>query len=225
MDPTDRKYFNILKTQVVRTMQKSHPEVPSNISDWRGEDISTFQVELRELHKESLSEKWFYTHIKTSNTKLPRIDTLNLLSRYTGYKSWDDFKYRFKVEVESDFISKDRSNRLFIIVPVIMLLVTLLFYLAVSTIYNKEYSFCFSDSESGIALNNRMIHISVLIEGESPHYYICDESGCFSLKFSNKIISFIVETPGYYSDTIVRRLNKYKPEETIKLRADKESPR
>ena len=29
-----------------------------------------------------ISEKWFYTHIKSNSGKLPRIDMLNILSEY-----------------------------------------------------------------------------------------------------------------------------------------------
>lgn len=220
MKTPEHTYFEMLKEQVVRKMQLSHPEVPGLLSDWKGQDILAFQVELQETLKENISEKWFYTHMKSNHKKLPRIDTLNLLSRFVGYKSWNDFKYNHERLSDNEIKLKDSSNKLFIIIPGIVVAVTLLFYLAVSTIYNQEYSFCFIDRDTGETLEDRKINVSVLIEGESPIYYSCDESGCFSIKHVNRTLSFVVEAPGYHPDTIVRRLNKFNRDEIVKLRPD-----
>lgn len=218
MKSAEYKYFEKLKDEIVRKMQQSHPEVPSLVSDWKGQDILAFQIDLREQQNENISEKWFYTHMKSGSDKLPRIDTLNLLSRYAGYKSWDHFVYSHRRPVENNKARKDRSNRLFIIIPLLVVAVTLLFYLAVTTIYNQEYSFCFIDSDTGEAIMDRDIIVGVLIDGESPDFYTCDPSGCFSLKHSHKTLSFVVESPDYKADTIVRRLNKFSRDEIVRLR-------
>jgi hypothetical protein len=201
-------------------MQKSHPEIPAQISEWKGQDILAFQIELREKQNENISEKWFYTHMKSGIDKLPRIDMLNLLSRYAGYRSWRDFRFRYGRSVENVEIRRDRSNRLFIIVPALVVAVLLVFYLAISTIYNQEYSFHFVDSESGDPLGGNIINISVLVEGESPHYYTADETGCFVIEYSHRFLSFVVETSGYRPDTIIRQLNKFNREEIIRLRPE-----
>ena len=210
----------MLKEQVVRKIQLSHPEVPGLLSDWKGQDILVFQVELQETLNENISEKWFYTHMKSKHKKLPRIDTLNLLSRFVGYKSWNDFNYNHRRISANEIKPEDSSNKLFIIIPGIVVVLTLLFYLAVSTIYNQEYSFCFIDRDTGETIDNQVIDVSVLVDGESPIYYTCSESGCFSLKHNNSSISFVVEVAGYHSDTIVRRLNKFKRDEIISLKPE-----
>ncbi|MGC9341320.1 MAG: hypothetical protein ACP5E3_01320, partial [Bacteroidales bacterium] len=117
MKTPEHTYFEMLKEQVVRKMQLSHPEVPGLLSDWKGQDILAFQVELQETLKENISEKWFYTHMKSNHKKLPRIDTLNLLSRFVGYKSWNDFKYNHERLSDNEIKLKDSSNKLFIIIP------------------------------------------------------------------------------------------------------------
>ncbi len=61
------------------------------LSDWSLNDIRDFQADLEAECKSSLSEKWVYTHFKNEGDRLPRIDVLNLLSAYVGYKSWDEF--------------------------------------------------------------------------------------------------------------------------------------
>jgi hypothetical protein len=41
-----------------------------------------------------VSEKWIYTHLKPeSNEKLPRKNMLNVLCRFVGVSSWDEFSY------------------------------------------------------------------------------------------------------------------------------------
>lgn len=218
MESAEYKYFEKLKDAIVRKMQQSHPEAPALISDWKGQHILAFQIELREQQNGNISEKWFYTHMKSGSDKLPRIDTLNLLSRYAGYKSWDHFVYSHRSPIERSENRKDSSNRLFIIIPSMVAAVTLLFYLAVSTIYNQEYSFCFVDSDTGESIIDRDIVVGVLIDGESPDFYTCNQSGCFSIKHNHKTLSFVVETPNYQSDTIVRRLNKFSRDEIVRLR-------
>ena len=86
MDTHEIKYFKLLKENIVEVMQQSNPEIPNSISDWKGQNIIDFQENLRFKQNEYLSEKWFYTHMKTANLKLPRIDILNFLSKYVGYK-------------------------------------------------------------------------------------------------------------------------------------------
>ena len=79
---------------------------------------------------------------------------------------------------------------------------------------------CFVDRDTGESLDDRKINVSVLVEGESPIYYSCDESGCFTLEYNNRTLSFVVEAPGYHSDTIVRILNKFNRDVLVRLRPD-----
>ena len=65
-------------------MQQSYPGINSAISEWKGQDITDFQEELLSKVNAHISEKWFYTHMKSTNKTLPRIDVLNLLSKYAG---------------------------------------------------------------------------------------------------------------------------------------------
>lgn len=61
------------------------------LTDWSLQDIRDFQADLEVTCKSSVSEKWVYTHFKNESKKLPRIDVLNLLSQWIGYKNWDEF--------------------------------------------------------------------------------------------------------------------------------------
>lgn len=65
--------------------------IHKDFSDYSGQDISLFQEDLLLKCQSSVSEKWFYTHLKNQNPKLPRIDVLQLLARYCDYSSWEEF--------------------------------------------------------------------------------------------------------------------------------------
>ena len=119
MEISESKYLEILKGQIVGVMQQSHPEIPDLISNWKGQNILDFQDDLRLKQNEYISEKWFYTHMKMGNSKLPRIDILNFLSKYVGYKNWDEFK--LENTGANNIIQKDKSNRVFYLVPLIMI--------------------------------------------------------------------------------------------------------
>ena len=48
---------------------------------------------MRQKAKGNISEKTFYTYFKNnSQEKIPRIDMLNILSVYSGFNSWSEFK-------------------------------------------------------------------------------------------------------------------------------------
>ncbi|PZT98847.1 MAG: hypothetical protein DI622_22445, partial [Chryseobacterium sp.] len=93
MTDLDLLHFEQLKKDVQAQYLEQHTPSFEDISKWKGIDIIYFQEDLRKKAKGNISEKSFYTYFKTSPvTKLPRIDMLNLLSVYTGYESWYDFK-------------------------------------------------------------------------------------------------------------------------------------
>lgn len=93
MSELDFLHFNQLKNEVQAKYLLSHTPSAEEISKWKGIDIIYFQEDLRKTAKGNISEKTFYTYFKSpANTKLPRIDMLNILSIYAGYSSWYDFK-------------------------------------------------------------------------------------------------------------------------------------
>jgi hypothetical protein len=218
MEVSEGKYFKILKAQIVKAMQQSYPGIPDSISDWKGQNIIDFQADLRFKQNEHISEKWFYTHMKSTNSKLPRIDILNFLSKYVAYKNWDEFKLKNgNVAVE---IPTDNSNRVFYLVPLIMLVIVVMFYLIFKSLYTQEYTFCFYDNDTKEPIVNSIIEIGVLSDNESTVNYLCNKDGCFTIKTSKRILKFAVETPCYHPDTIVRTLNKFNRTENVKLKID-----
>ena len=94
MDSTKKQeliYFEQLK-HTLRKEVESTLHIRKEFKEWSGSDIQTFQIDLEEKCKSTVSEKWVYTHFKNPSEKMPRVDVLNLLSQYCGFKNWDDFK-------------------------------------------------------------------------------------------------------------------------------------
>ncbi len=96
---TDIEIFEILKKSIAKRFLEENSAQSTNISDWKGQEILTFQEDLFNKTKSTVSEKWFYTYFKSEFKKLPRIDMLNLLAQYCGYKSWAHFLNQKEIEV------------------------------------------------------------------------------------------------------------------------------
>lgn len=91
--------FDRLKKEVAQTFLQDFPSSNPDISQWKGLDIIYFQEHLRQKVKGNVSEKWFYTYFKSPFEKLPRIDMLNLLAQYCGYRrGWTEFTETIHLE-------------------------------------------------------------------------------------------------------------------------------
>lgn len=200
-------------------MQKTNPGISRHIEDWKGQDIIEFQEDLKLKVNEYFSEKWFYNHFKTYNEKLPRIDLLNILSRYAGYTDWSEFRH--KNSDKTTLITEHKgSNRLFYTLPAIALLVFIIAWVFIKAGSLASYKFCFVDQDTREPIRNSDIEVSLLFDDESPLHQLCDADGCFTLKTSESKVKFAVKAPYYFSDTITRLLNKAKKNEEIQLKVN-----
>jgi hypothetical protein len=216
----EHRCFELLKNKIVATMQQSYPGINPSVSEWKGQEITDFQEDLRIRVSANISEKWFYTHMKSTHTSLPRIDLLNLLSKYAGYANWDDFvfKNQDKFPVEEAVVKS--SDRYFIYIPFAVLVVVGIFYLLFLLFNTREYQFVFFDADTHEPITNGKIEIRVLVDGESPVHFMTSPEGLFQLKTDKSKITMIVNAPYYRPDTIVRILKKLNKHETINLHAN-----
>ena len=96
---TDIEIFEILKKSIAERFLEENSAQSTDLSKWKGQEIVVFQEDLFNKTKSTVSEKWFYTYFKSDFKKLPRIDMLNLLSQYCGYKSWAHFLRQKEIEI------------------------------------------------------------------------------------------------------------------------------
>ena len=206
-----------MKGKIAAAMQLNYPGIPDSVSDWKGQNIIYFQSDLQFKLKENISEKWFYTHMKSSNSSLPRIDILNFLSRYAGYLNWDDFKLKNGGLSQG---SSDTSQRMFFIIPLLTVFLLTGFYLLTKSYYSRDYTFCFFNKDTKEPITNSFIEINILKANESPISYLCDSTGCFSIRTTKRIVKFTVQAPYFKPDTITRTLSTFNPHENINLKVD-----
>ena len=214
----DLQTFELLKKKIVERMQQSFPGINPSISEWKGQEIVDFQEELLQGVNAHISEKWFYNHLKSGKETLPRIDILNLLSKYAGYSNWDDFKFRNTGnEIAVADLTK-RANRYFIYIPMLVLIILGIMFLLFKMVSTKDYKFRFYDADTREPVTNNIIEVNVLREGESPVSYLCGPDGSFILKTDKINVRFEVKSPLYQTDTIIRILDKFSREEIVQLR-------
>ncbi len=201
-------------------MQRSFPGVNPDIAEWKGQDIVDFQEELLIKVSARISEKWFYSHIKSRSHSLPRIDMLNLLSKYVGYSNWDDFRFKNSKHPKAQVLLLKNPNRYFMLVPGLVILILLIFFVFFKIFNTREYRFSFFDADTKLPVTNSIVEVIVLLDGESPVSHLCLPDGSFTLKTGKRNIHFVVKSPYFLTDTIFRNLNKFNRNETVKLRPD-----
>lgn len=127
---TDLAVFYELKKSVLERYKTRYSYFEEDWKKFSSQDILNLIDDIQETTKNSVSEKWIYTHLKPeSNEKLPRKDMLDIFSVYVGKKNWNDFKHTFVTEHKR--ISKKENvtskiNAKILIVPFLFLLLFLL---------------------------------------------------------------------------------------------------
>lgn len=198
MNNSDQNLFNALKKKIELTfLERNKISLP--IKDWKGKDIVAFQEDLFDQVKEKVSEKWFYTYLKNNAETLPRIDILNFLSVYVGHKNWDAFK-AFNSKKETKKIKRDLT--IYMSLSILVLL-----FLIIKITITYTFKFCFIDEDKNQPINT-ILNIKILPKNESPIYLKTDSLGCFTYKTKTKKIKFVVQSPYYKTDTIVRNFDK-----------------
>lgn len=200
-------------------MQLVYPGINPSISDWKGQEIIDFQEELRIKANAHISEKWFYTHIKTENRSLPRIDILNLLSVYAGYQNWDDFKFKNSEKPHLPVLAK-KGNRYFVLVPLLAIVVVGILYLLFRFTSTREYRFEFYDADTREPIINAPVSLTVLLENQSPITYFSDTTGAITFRTDESQLRMVIKCPYYQTDTVTRILKRFNTSETIRLQAD-----
>jgi hypothetical protein len=215
MPNAEDKYFECLKKDISDKLRSSHPGVDPDVSRWKGEDIIRFQEDLIRVVNGRISEKWFYMHIKNANGQLPRIDILNLLSRYAGFNNWSSYKGSKK-----DIIVKKPKVLKSIFIVLMVLFASIVTYYLLMPPFSKTYNFCFINAFSKEPLRNNEVEVIILNDAESPYRKSLSQNGCVDFTVQQGSIRFIVKGAYYKTDTIVRKFNKQHGHEVIAVKVN-----
>lgn len=212
----DKILFDLLKQKIVVKMQQEYPGINPAISEWKGQEITDFQEELLVKINANISEKWFYNHMKSQNLNLPRIDVLNLLCRYAGYTNWDDFVFSNSEQINLPKIPPS-ANRLFIVIPILLIGMLLVFYMIFRLFTNREYCFSFYDADTKESIIGSQIEMKLLQNENSTINFLSDSNGICRVKTDQSLIKIVVSAPYYQTDTIFQVLKKFDSEQKIGL--------
>lgn len=222
---SDRILFDLLKEKVAQKLQQDHPEVSSNMKDWKGDEITLFREDLQSKVQGTVSEKWYYTHIKNEQDKLPRVDTLNLFSKYIGLTSWNAFLHKYADEqpVETDSYkpikpkSKTKKSAYVMFSMLAVAITIIVLYFSFRTEEEPRYSICFIDKHTHLPVNDSFLEIQINIGNETPKF-IPLESSCID-GVGNEV-DFIVKGRFYKPLHVKRKMNGNTYEEEIFLEPD-----
>jgi hypothetical protein len=121
--------FYELKNSVLEHYHKRYPYFGGNWKNFSSQDIVNLIEDVFEVTKNSVSEKWIYTHLKPeTNEKLPRKDMLDIFAIYVGKTGWDHYKHQFAnrereiKEVDKKETSKNKKYGLFGFIMLLMVL-------------------------------------------------------------------------------------------------------
>lgn len=111
-----------MKQQVLSEYRKHYPYSGADWKSFSSQDIQNLIALIEDNLRETVSEKWVYTHLKPAeNEKLPRKDMLDIFSRFCGYSGWDEFSH------EPAAIQPKKKFRIwFLILGIGLLLTTIL---------------------------------------------------------------------------------------------------
>lgn len=86
-------------------------------------------------------------------------------------------------------------------------------------IFSKEYKYCFTDADRGVAVINTL-EIKVFKENESPILFKINPGECFKYSTKDKILKMQITAPFYEPITVNRSLENAPKEEMIEMKPD-----
>lgn len=209
MNKSERKSFDRLKAELANTLRAGYQNVPEDITQWKSKTIEKLQEDLLEKVNGRISEKWFYTHIKSDHDSLPRIDILDLLSQYVGFQGWEDFLSEEKP------VKKKVKWYFLLPIPLLLLAIIGMYYSG-----KGSHQFCFIDTYTKQVINPSEIEVFWLKKGESPIPVLPDSTGCFTFNTNSSSIKLIIKSAYYHSDTLTRYFDERRTYEKLRLRTD-----
>mgnify|MGYP005990712311 CR=1 FL=1 len=109
MNPLDS--FQNLKNDVLLVYKEHHPYFEGHWKTFSSQDIQNLMELVETKVKQTISEKWIYTHLKPeTNEKLPRKDMLDILSQLVGYSGWEEYLFKQRIAVAAPEDKREQSN-------------------------------------------------------------------------------------------------------------------
>ena len=128
---TELEKFQELKQKVLLKYQEHHPFFQGTWKTFSSQDIQNLIGLIEEKCKQTISEKWIYTHLKPeTNNKIPRKDMLNILSEFVGFSGWDEFTFEEKSvqTIQESQSEKSKISKKWLLLLFVPLALVVLFF-------------------------------------------------------------------------------------------------
>lgn len=128
---TELEKFQELKQKVLLKYQEHHPFFQGTWKTFSSQDIQNLIGLIEEKCKQTISEKWIYTHLKPeTNNKIPRKDMLNILSEFVGFSGWDEFTFEDKIfqTIQRNQSAKSKISKKWLLLLFIPLALVVVFF-------------------------------------------------------------------------------------------------
>lgn len=207
MNPTD--LFQNLKKEVLLVYKERYPYFTGTWKSFSAQDILNLIALIESIVKQSVSEKWIYTHLKPeTNHKLPRKDMLDILSQLVGFSGWDEYVFKHKKEIVLPINkSKNKKNKTLlwsVSLVGILLISSVIIYLEFYKNSNS-HSIEVKDSFSNSKINNDDFKAVIIKDSTEIPVEIIDSKLQINTKDSTKVV---IKSPFYEDQVIVVRNEK-----------------
>jgi hypothetical protein len=194
--------FHKLKNDVLLTYQKQYPYFEGNWKTFSSQDIQNLIDLIAVQVKQTVSEKWIYTHLKVeTNDKLPRKDMLDILSQLVGYSGWDEYVFKWKQEVVPNVAQPKRNYNVVFSLGFIGLFLIGFFsyrYLKREEVQTIEVKNAFTEEQ----INSEEVKVVMIENNVETPIEMVDSKIQITTKDSAKIV---LKSPYYKDKTIVVR--------------------
>ena len=194
--------FHKLKNDVLLTYQKQYPYFEGNWKTFSSQDIQNLIDLVAVQVKQTVSEKWIYTHLKVeTNDKLPRKDMLDILSQLVGYSGWDEYVFKWKQEVVPNVVQPKRNYNVVFSLGFIGLFLIGFFsyrYLKREEVQTIEVKNAFTEEQ----INSEEVKVVMIENNVETPIEMVDSKIQITTKDSAKIV---LKSPYYKDKTIVVR--------------------
>ena len=192
--------FYKLKNDVLLTYQKQYPYFEGNWKTFSSQDIQNLIDLIAVQVKQTVSEKWIYTHLKVeTNDKLPRKDMLDILSQLVGYSGWDEYVFKWKQEVVPNVVQPKRNYNVVFSLGFIGLFLIGFFsyrYLNREEVQTIEVKNAFTEEQ----INSEEVKVVMIENNVETPIEMVDSKIQITTKDSAKIV---LKSPYYKDKTIV----------------------
>jgi hypothetical protein len=192
--------FHKLKNDVLLTYQKQYPYFEGNWKTFSSQDIQNLIDLIAVQVKQTVSEKWIYTHLKVeTNDKLPRKDMLDILSQLVGYSGWDEYVFKWKQEVVPNVVQPKRNYNVVFSLGFIGLFLIGFFsyrYLKREEVQTIEVKNAFTEEQ----INSEEVKVVMIENNVETPIEMVDSKIQITTKDSAKIV---LKSPYYKDKTIV----------------------